>query len=114
MGKKFVGNTEEAGGKFLNAEFWKKGKRVEGVVTGKFETSSGDAFNIKLAKAEKIDGETTDRVAVGGLKGMLMALRASGANEFEVGDGVIIECTGTTPTDKGSPMINFKVLVDRN
>jgi hypothetical protein len=115
MGKKFQGSTEDAGGGFLGSDFWKKGVRIEGVVTGTFETSTGLAWSIRLNKEVSVDGEKTDRVSIGGLKGFAMALRAAGVPDGELltGDGIIAECTGTTPTGKGNDQINFKILVDR-
>jgi hypothetical protein len=115
MGKTFQGSTEQAGGGFLGADFWKKGTKVEGVVTGQFETSTGLAYSLHLNKEVNLDGEKTDRVSIGGLKGFLMALRAAGVPDGELltGDAIIAECTGTSPSGKGSDMINFKVLVNR-
>jgi len=109
----FNGITEDAQSLFLGSEFWKKGSKIEGVVTGEFTTSTGKCYNITLNKPVTVKGEKTDKVSIGGLKGLAMALRASGANEFQEGDAVIVECTGTTPTDKGNDQINFKVLVNR-
>jgi hypothetical protein len=115
MGKTFQGSTEQAGGGFLGADFWKKGTKVEGVVTGTFETSTGLAYSLHLNKEINLDGEKTDRISIGGLKGFFMALRAAGVPDGELltGDGIIAECTGMTPSGKGSDMINFKVLVNR-
>ena len=112
---RFKGSTEEAGGSFLGADFWKKGVRVEGQITGSFETGIGRSYSLTLKNPVTIEGEKQERVSIGGLKGLNMALRAAGVPDQELlaGDAVIIECTGTTPTDKGNPQINFKVLVDR-
>jgi hypothetical protein len=110
---KFVGNTQDASAPFAGADFWKKGVRVEGQVYASFNTENGTSFNLKLTKEVNIKGEKTDQISVGGLKGMEMALRQSGAQQFQVGDNVIIECIGSTPTDKGSARLDFKVLVDR-
>lgn len=115
MGKRFQGTTEEAGGQFLGSDFWKKGTKIEGIVTGTFETSIGLNWSVRLRKPTKVNGQETDRVSIGGLKGFAMALRASGVPDAELlpGDVLIAECTGTTPTDKGNDQINFKVMVDR-
>ena len=110
---RFQGTTQEAGGKFLGADFWKKGVRIEGRVFGSFDTENGTSYNVHLKKPVKIDGEETDRVAIGALKGFGMALRASGAEELQVNDLIVLECTGTTPTNKGNDQIDFKLLVDR-
>lgn len=114
MGR-FKGTTEDAGGQFLGSEFWKKGVRIEGQVTGSFQTEIGTSYSLTLKNPVKVNGNMEDKISIGGLKGLAMALRAAGVpnQEFEAGDAVVIECTGTTPTDKGNPQINFKVLVDR-
>lgn len=114
MGRNFSGSTEEAGGPFLGSDFWKKGTRIEGTITGSFATDVGVSYNAKLNKAVTVNGEKVDRVSIGGLKGLAMALRASGANEFHTEDAFVIECTGTTPTDKGNDQINFRIVINRN
>jgi hypothetical protein len=112
---RFKGSTEEAGGSFLGADFWKKGVRIEGQVTGSFETEIGKSYSLTLKNPVTINGDKHERVSLGGLKGLSMALRAAGVpnQEFQTGDAVVIECTGMTPTEKGNPQINFKILVDR-
>jgi hypothetical protein len=60
-----------------------------------------------------VNGEKTDRVSIGGLKGLSMALRAAGANEFRVGDIFTIVCVGFTHTSKGNDQIDFDVAVSR-
>jgi hypothetical protein len=112
---KFTGTTEQAGGSFLGADFWKKGVRIEGVVQGTFETSVGKSYSIALNKPTKVNGNVEENVSIGGLKGFNMALRAAGVPDQDLmtGDAIIIECTGFTKTGKGNDQINFKVLVDR-
>jgi hypothetical protein len=111
----FKGTTEDAGGQFLGSEFWKKGVRIEGTITGSFQTEIGTSYSLSLKNQVQVNGKKEDKVSIGGLKGLNMALRAAGIPNQELlpGDAVVIECTGTTPTDKGNPQINFKVLVDR-
>lgn len=109
----YKGSTEEAGGQFLGASFWKKGTRVEGKVTGLFGTENGTCYSVHLNKAVKVNDETTDKVSIGALKGFEMAIRASGAGELSTDDLIILECTGTVPTTKGNDQVNFKLLVDR-
>ena len=114
MGR-FKGTTEDAGGQFLGSDFWKKGVQIQGEVTGTFQTEIGTSYSLNLKTPVKVNGKNEDKVSIGGLKGLAMALRAAGVpnQELAVGDAVVIECTGTTPTDKGNAQINFKVLVDR-
>jgi len=113
MAKTFAGSTKEAGGQFLGANFWKKGVKIEGQISGTFLTEVGKSYNAHLTKPVIVNGEKTDVVSIGGLKGLSMALRASGANEFREGDLFIIECIGHTPTNKGNAQIDFKVVVNR-
>ena len=114
---RFTGNTEEAGGSFLGADFWKKGMTVEGVVTGTFQTSTGEAYSLTLRKPVKVNGEDEEKVSIGGLKGFLMALRAAGVPDQQLlaGDALVIQCTGTEKASKPgyNDQINFKVTVDR-
>lgn len=114
---RFTGTTEDAGGAFLGADFWKKGQKVEGVVTGTFQTSTGLAYSLTLKKPVTVNGSEEDRVSVGGLKGFLMALRAAGVPDQELlpGDAIIIECTGFEKSTRPgyNDQINFKVAVDR-
>lgn len=112
---RFQGSTEEAGGQFLGASFWKKGVRIEGIVTGSFETANGPSSSIRLNKPVKLNGDMHENVSIGNMKGFMMALRAAGVPDavLETGDAIVVECTGTTPTDKGNDQVNFKVLVDR-
>jgi hypothetical protein len=42
-----------------------------------------------------------------------MALAAAGLADLQAGDKVLIECTGKTETQKGNPMVNFYVEVER-
>jgi hypothetical protein len=115
LGKTFQGSTEQAGGGFLGADFWKKGMKIEGVITGQFETSTGLAYSVHLTKEVQLNGEKVDRVSIGGLKGFQMAVRAAGVPDGELltGDAIIVECTGFQKTNKGNDQINFKVLVNR-
>lgn len=117
MGKRFQGSTEQAGGSFLGSDFWKKGTRIEGLVTGSFETGNGRAYSVTLTKEVTVGDKKEDKISIGGLKGFNMALRAAGVpdSELEANDMIIVECTGFTKSDKPgySDQINFKVLVDR-
>ena len=54
---------------FLGAKFWKKGTKIEGVISGTFQTEIGTSYNAHLKTPENVDGEKTDRVSIGGLKG---------------------------------------------
>ncbi|PWT73856.1 MAG: hypothetical protein C5B59_12390 [Bacteroidetes bacterium] len=117
---RFQGTTEQAGGTFLGADFWEKGVKIAGVVSGTFETSNGTSYSVMLREPVKVkgaNGKPTEEksVSIGSMKGFLMALRAAGVpnQELLAGDVIVLECTGKTPTNKGNDQVNFKVLVDR-
>lgn len=119
MSRKFTGRTEDAQNVFLGASFWKQGTRVGGRVVDSFTTRSDSGlqtcYSIETDGVE-VNGETVEKVAIGGLVGFRMALRAAmGGEELACGDFITIECTGTTPAKKkgNSDQINFSVEVVR-
>jgi hypothetical protein len=97
----------------MGAKTWKKGLRLEGVCSRTFETQNGTCFEITLRNPTKVNGALEKKVSIGALKGFHMALNAAGLETLEVGDKVIIECTGTTETSKGNPRVDFNLAVDR-
>jgi hypothetical protein len=109
----FKGRTSDAQCPILGATFWKKGIKIEGKVNRTFETANGTCFEISLKTPVKVNGALEKKVGLGGMKGLHMALNASGVENFEIGDAVIIECTGSTPTNKGNPRVDFNVAVNR-
>lgn len=122
----FRGNTADASAPILSAKFWKKGTKIVGRVTRRFKTSNGDCYSIQLLEAISVNRahtypegkgtEKLDKISVGSLKGFDMAVQASGVPNGQLlpGDKVVIECTGSTPTDKGNPQIDFSVEVNRD
>jgi len=110
----FKGKTQDAQCPILGATFWKKGLKVEGQVTKDFQTQNGVCFEITLKTPIKVNGTTEKKIAIGALKGFHMALNAAGIESLQVGDGVIIECTGTTGTTKGNDRVDFNVAVNRS
>jgi hypothetical protein len=121
--KVMQGKTEEAIAPILGAQFWTKGTEITGVVTGKFDTANGTAYNIKLDKQIEISGEILkpkqdgnvklDHMSIGNMKGFEMAIRAAGAEGLERGDKIRLRATGETGTDKGNPMVNFMIRIER-
>lgn len=108
------GSTSQASdAPILGAKYWKKGTTISGTVTRMFPTATGNCYEIKLSKPFAADGQNFERVSLGNLKGLSMALQACGLEHFEVGDKVIVKCTGSTPTGKGNPRVNFEVEVER-
>ena len=122
----FGGKTADAGAPILGAKYWKKGKQIIGTVLRSFSTEKGECYTIQLYREIEIDRkltypqgeikETLDKVSVGALKGFGMALQAAGVPgcKLQAGDKVQITCTGTTPSGKGSDMIDFDIQVDRD
>ena len=111
----YKGKTEDANSPILGAGWWKKGKKIVGKVLRSFKTENGECYSIDLAEAVLVpDLGQLKLVSVGALKGFQMALAAAGLSGLKEGDGLFLECTGETGTDKGNPMVNFYVEVHRN
>jgi hypothetical protein len=122
MGRTFSGSTENQQGLLLNADFWKQGQKIEGKVTGQFQTPNGSCYNVLLREPIEVNGQKTDKVVIGGnLKGLNMALIDAGLPTKDgvavllPGDIVLFQCSGTTPSRSAdrSDMLNFKVSVSR-
>jgi len=124
MAKKvFQGDTSDATAPILGASYWKEGLEIQGTVIAKFDTQNGPAYNINLAKAITVDGailkpplqgpQVLPRISIGNMKGFEMAIRAAGTDKLLPGDVIRLKCTGTTPTDKGNDMVNFKIRIER-
>jgi len=111
--REFGGSTENARAPFLAAAFWKKGVKVKGKVVSEFDTENGKSVTLMLDKPVTIDGREEKKISLGALKGLAMAVRDSGAKELQVGDGIELECTGTSETAKGNDQINFKIRIVR-
>jgi len=109
----YKGKTSDAQSVLLGAKAWKKGMRIEGSVTREFDTQNGTCYEISLRTPVKVAGNMEKKVSVGALKGFKMALNAAGVDDLQVGDRVIIECTGTTGTTKGNDRVDFSVVLDR-
>lgn len=109
----FRGKTEDAGSPILGAAWWDKGKKIAGRVARWFKTQNGVCYEIKLLTPVEVNGEKEETVSVGALKGFQMSLDAAGVSSLKVGDGLVLECTGKLKTDKGNPMVQFSVEVER-
>jgi hypothetical protein len=123
--QQFKGRTEDAKAPILGAKFWIKGASISGEVVSEFQTQNGPCWTIKPLRPVQVPGEvlnppqqgrqTLDHISIGNMAGFLMALRAAGIPDAKLlaGDRVWITATGETPTEKGNPMINFDVEVNR-
>jgi len=109
----YRGRTEDGMGIILGASWWETGKKIFGKVLGSFETENGTCYQLTLAEPVEIDGQKVKLVAVGALRGFHAAMSAAGLGSLEEGDGILLECTGKTETQKGSPMVNFYLEVVR-
>src|ERR1017187_8917834 len=103
--KKMSGTTTDQG-PLLGADFWQKGVKIQGTIHGSFETRNGTCYGILLPKPLKVGKDNVKMVSVGNLAGLKMALQVAGAEKFEVGDRVLIECVGTTDTGQSSPRVD--------
>lgn len=130
MGKLFKGDTKDAGAPILGAKFWKKGVTIKGRVMRKFATANGPCWQLELDEEITVSGAqvspeqkgkiTGAHFSVGNMKGFIMALVASGipcdeagSPELLPGDEITLECTGEQESGKASPMVTFKVEVNR-
>lgn len=133
---RFTGRTEDSGSLILGGEFWKPGVKISGLFIRKWKSKNGDCFEFRLAVPIKVyvDADTESRilpkdskepgrevavekVSVGALKGFVMAcddLKSKGAGEFQYKDNVIIECTGTVPSEDKDKQDMLKFAVDLN
>lgn len=113
MSKTFTGTSEQANAPFLEAGFWKKGVRIEGIVLRTFQTMFGENYVLHLKTPVKVKGKAEQQVSLGQNAGLKMALNACGAKKLQEDDVVILECTGTTDVGKESPRTDFKIAVTR-
>src|SRR5260370_5554995 len=98
MGKRFTGRTIDADAPFLGAEFWTDGKSVTGIVSKIFDTEverkgqlvKARALVLLLNEPVEVDGEEWDRVSVGNLARIKMAIDvAKDENGRPLGRGLI-------------------------
>lgn len=120
--KEFKGTTQGRNCPILGAKFWKSGVTLKGTVVRDFETKNGKCYEFQLQKPTTINGGeaypeskekiTTQRVAVGAMKGFGMAV-ADAIGELQRNDLVEITATGEQDTGESSPMTTFEVKVWR-
>jgi len=113
MAKTFKGRTADAAVSFLPSDFWKPGVKLIGKVTRTFDTENGPCAVLELPEPVQVNGEPHDEVAIGALKGLLMALGVAGVQWFVPGDSVYLQCAGVTPTTKGHDRADFEVEIHR-
>lgn len=120
-GQEIAKAQEAANAPFLSASFWKKGTRISFVVLSSHKSSNGPYVGVRLVspKAIEIDGKEHTLVRIGNLAGItlarLEALEQAKNKYFQVGDGVVLKCTGITPPEKEghSAMPNFELEITR-
>lgn len=111
------------GAPIIGAGYWKKGKQISGAITGVFPTQVGQCYNLSLMDEIEVEGEHLSppqkgkvkgtEWSIGALKGLDMAIRASGCGGLQVRDLIILTCTGSEKTNKGNDRVNFKLQVTR-
>jgi hypothetical protein len=108
------GKTQDAQAPMLGAAWWKKGTKIEGIISRSFETTNGLCYEVLLAKPATVNGKPEKKVAIGNLAGLKMALNAAGLDSFESGDKISLVCVGMTPGKSGqSPRVDFDLVLDR-
>lgn len=128
---KMSGNTQDAAVPILKQAFWTRGTKLNGYVVRRFETSpepgkTAMCVELKLPTFLNVDAsllstsekglrgsQRLERVAIGEMSGLQMAINAAGAAHLQEGDVVDITCTGQTDTGKGNPRTDFKIDIDR-
>ncbi len=113
MANRLEGRTGDVANNFLGSEFWQPGVRVTGTVLRKFESANGQCYALELDEPVDLNNEPTHEVALGNLTGLRMAIQAAGAEDLQVGDKIVLECTNLQPTGKGNPRIDFKIQIER-
>ncbi len=130
MGKRFTGKTTDADAPFLGAEFWTDGKSVTGIVSKIFDTEverkgvlvRAKALQLLLYEPVDVDGEEWDRVSVGNLAGIKMAIDvAKDESGKPLGGGIILKdivtltCEGRKKAKKAdySDRLNFILEIER-
>ena len=108
------GKTQDAQSPILNAEFWKKGVKIEGTVTREFATTNGTCYEVSLKTPVKVAGNMEKKISLpGNSAGLRMALSACGLESLEAGDKLILTCSGKTSTTKGNDRTDFELVLDR-
>lgn len=122
MTQTFTGRTEDVEAPFLGAGFWEQGKSVSGKVIKSFQAKANDGqslpcFVLELDDSVEVDGEEQERVSIGNMAGLKMALQACkpALTGLRIGDTIRLECTGVKPAKKEgfSPRVNFQIEVVR-
>jgi len=120
-GQEMMKAQDAANAPFISAAYWKEGMRVSFVVLSVHKSANGPYVGAQLVSpmAIAIEGKRHTLVRIGNLAGIGCALRKVFAEVkskyFQVGDGVVLTCTGITPPEQEgySPMPNFDVDVER-
>lgn len=124
MVQTFKGRTEDAEAPFLSAGFWREGKSVTGKLVKAFTVKAVNGgepqpcFVLELDDPVEVDGEEQERVSIGNMAGIKMALQGCKPplTGLRIGDVIRLECTGVKPAKKEgfSPRVNFELEVVRN
>jgi hypothetical protein len=128
---KMSGNTQDAAVPILKQAFWTKGTELSGLVVRRFATipepgKTAMCIELKLPKYLNVDAtllstsekglkgsQRLERIAIGEMTGLMMAINAAGTEHLTEGDVVDITCLGSTDTGKGNPRTDFKIEIER-
>lgn len=133
MAEVFEGRTVDAEAPFLGAAFWSEGKTIRGLVSKIFETDmpakenqpakKSKCYTLDLEAPVDFDGEELDRVSVGNMAGIQMALSTmkrerdgrTGQLTIQLKDILEITCEGVKPAKKEnySDRVNFRIRLIR-
>jgi hypothetical protein len=120
MAQEFHGRTTDAEAPYLGAEFWRDGLSVRGTISKiqSFNQPDGrvtKSYTLELEEALVIDGEETERAAIGSLSGLRMAMEAAGVSHLLLKDVIELTCVGVKPAKKEgyNPRFNFELSLSR-
>lgn len=133
MAQRFEGRTVDAEAPFLPASWWKDGYSVKGTIVKIFDVEmpakegqpakKSKCYTLDLDLPTDVDGEELDRVSVGNMAGIQMALSVmkrdtdgkTGTITPQLKDVLEIVCEGVKPAKKQgySDRVNFHLVVTR-
>lgn len=128
--REFVGRTADAEAPFLSGGWWTQGQIVRGKVVRVWQdkenrtnytldvacelkvTEKGKEISLPNTTVE-IEGEEQDRVSIGNLAGIKMAMQSARLERFPVNTILELECEDIQPPKKEghSPRPNFRMHI---
>ncbi len=118
-GKVMEGRTLDADAPFASGDFWEVGKTIKGEVSRvyatQFDGKSSLAYVVELEEPVDIDGEEWDRVSIGNMAGLRLALQSCHTDRLYSKDVIELECESIKKAKKEgySPRPNFRLKISR-